>query len=67
MSELLPIEGLDIVGPLPAELQRVTIFSAGLAANAKKPDAAKALIACLAGPAAAPAISKSGLDPVVPR
>jgi molybdate transport system substrate-binding protein len=67
LSELLPIEGIDIVGPLPAELQRVTVFSAGLAANAKEPDAAKALIACLAGPAAASAISKSGLDPVVPR
>ena len=50
LSELLPIEGIDIVGPLPAELQRVTVFSAGLAANAKEPEAAKALIACLAAP-----------------
>ena len=64
LSELIPIEGIDIVGPLPAELQRITVFSAGVAAGAKEPDAARALIACLAAPDAAPAISKSGLEPV---
>ena len=64
MSELLPIEGIDIVGPLPAELQRVTVFSAGLAANAKEPEAGKALIACLSAPAAAPTVAKSGLEPI---
>ncbi|HEX8165197.1 MAG TPA: substrate-binding domain-containing protein [Beijerinckiaceae bacterium] len=67
LSELLPIEGIDIVGPLPAELQRVTVFSAGVAANAKEPDAARALIACLAAPEAAPAIRKSGLEPAPAR
>ena len=64
LSELLPIEGLDIVGPLPPELQRITVFSAGLASNAKEPEAGKALIACLAAPAAAPAVTKSGLEPI---
>src|SRR5829696_4635418 len=63
LSELIPIEGIDIVGPLPAELQRITVFSAGVAAGAKEPDAARALIACLA----APAIMKSGLEPVAAR
>jgi molybdate transport system substrate-binding protein len=67
LSELLPIEGIDIVGPLPAELQRVTIFSAGIAAHAKEPEAGRALIGCLAAPEAAPAIEKSGLEPVVGR
>jgi len=67
LSELIPIEGIDIVGPLPAELQRVTVFSAGVAAGAKEPDAARALIACLAAPEAAPAITKSGLEPVAAR
>jgi len=52
------------VGPLPPELQKVTIFSAGIAVNAKELDAAKALIKFLSSPAAAPAITKSGMEPV---
>ena len=67
LSELLPLEGIDIVGPLPADLQRVTIFSAGLAAGAKEPDAGKALMACSTAPEAAPMITKSGLEPVTTR
>jgi molybdate transport system substrate-binding protein len=54
LSELLPIKGIDIVGPLPAQLQRITVFSAGIAVGAKEPEAGKALIACLAGHEAAP-------------
>lgn len=64
ISELLPIEGLDFVGPLPEEVQRVTIFSAGIAKGAKEPEAAKQLIACLGSQEAAPTIRKTGLDPV---
>ena len=41
LSQLLPLEGIEIVGPLPADLQRVTIFSAGLAAGAKEPTRAR--------------------------
>jgi molybdate transport system substrate-binding protein len=63
-SELLPVPGIDYVGPLPAELQKITVFSAGVAAGAKEPDAARALIKCLASPAATAAIKKSGLEPV---
>lgn len=64
VSELVPIEGLDFVGTLPDEVQRVTVFSAGLAAGSKEPEAARKLIACLGGPEAAPAIKKTGLDPL---
>ena len=64
VSELLPIEGLDFVGTLPEEVQRVTVFSAGLAAGAKQPEAAKKLIACLGSAEAAPAIRKTGLEPI---
>jgi molybdate transport system substrate-binding protein len=64
LSELLPIDGIDIVGPLPAALQRATVFSAGIAAGAKEPEAGRALIACLAAAEAAPAIAKSGLEPM---
>lgn len=66
VSELLPIPGIDYVGPLPAEVQRVTIFSAGVATGARAPDAARALLTFLTSPAVAPAITKSGLEPVPP-
>lgn len=64
VSELIPIAGLDFVGTLPEEVQRVTIFSAGLAAGAKQPEAAKALIACLGATDAAETIRKTGLEPL---
>ena len=64
VSELLPIPGLDYVGPLPEAVQRVTIFSAGIATNAKNVDVAKILIRYLSSDAVAPAIRKTGLEPV---
>ena len=63
ISELLPEKGIDVVGPLPAEVQKITVFSAGIVAGAKAPEAARALIAYLASPAAAAAITKAGLEP----
>jgi molybdate transport system substrate-binding protein len=66
ISELLPIPGIDYVGPLPAEIQRVTVIAAGIAVGAKETDAARALIKFLASPAAAPAITKSALEPMTP-
>jgi molybdate transport system substrate-binding protein len=64
ISEMLPVPGVDIVGPLPAELQKITIFSAGIASVSKEPDAGKALIKFLASPAASAVIIKSGLEPI---
>jgi molybdate transport system substrate-binding protein len=64
ISELRPVEGIDIVGPLPDELQKITVFSAGIAAVSREPDAGKALIKFLASPAARPEIVKSGMDPI---
>ena len=52
ISELRPIPGIDLVGPLPPGLQRVTVFSAGRLAHSREPDAAQALIRFLASPAA---------------
>ena len=63
-SELVPVVGIDYVGPLPLELQKVTIFAAGISAGAGEPEAARAFIKYLASPAAAPAIAKSGLEPI---
>lgn len=64
ISELLPIAGIDLVGPLPPAVQRVTVFSAGIAASAKHPTAARALVAFLAAPAASSIVLKSGLEPI---
>jgi molybdate transport system substrate-binding protein len=64
ISELLPVAGVDIVGPLPPELQKITVFSAGIATVSKEPDAGKALIKFLASPAASAAIVKSGMEPI---
>jgi molybdate transport system substrate-binding protein len=63
ISELRPVKGIDIVGPLPPGAQRVTIFAAGIPATSVHPEAAEALIQWLASPAAYPAIKKSGLEP----
>ena len=64
ISELHPVPGIDIVGQLPPELQKITVFSAGIATVAKEPEAGKALIKFLASPAASAAIIKSGLEPI---
>ena len=64
VAELLPIPGADFVGPIPAEVQKITVFSAAVASNSTAPDAAKAFIAFLASPAAAPVLKKTGLDPI---
>jgi molybdate transport system substrate-binding protein len=64
MSELLPVPGIDHVTPLPPEVQKVSVFSAGVALRTTDSAAAHALIRFLASPEAAPAITNSGLEPI---
>jgi len=64
ISELLPVPGVDIVGQLPSELQKITVFSAGIATVSREPDAGKALIKFLASPTASAVIVKSGMEPI---
>jgi CubicO group peptidase (beta-lactamase class C family) len=64
ISELLPEPGIDVVGPLPPEVQRVTVFSAGVAASSTNADAARALIRFLASSEAAGTVRASGLEPL---
>jgi CubicO group peptidase (beta-lactamase class C family) len=64
ISELLPEAGIDVVGPLPPAVQRVTVVSAGVAASSKSADAARALIRFLASSEAAGAVKASGLEPM---
>lgn len=66
-AELLPVPGIDYVGPLPPEVQRTTVFSAGIPVKSENVNAARALIRFLASPAAAAAITKSGLEPLAAR
>ena len=63
-SELLPVPGVDYVGPLPADLQRVSVFSAAVAAHSDHREAAAALIRFLASADAAAAVAKTGLEPI---
>jgi molybdate transport system substrate-binding protein len=63
ISEIVPVRGAELLGPLPAELQVYTAFTAGAAANAKDAAAAKSLIKFLTTPAAAQILKARGLDP----
>ncbi|HEV8211796.1 MAG TPA: substrate-binding domain-containing protein [Vicinamibacterales bacterium] len=67
ISELRPVPGVEVVGPLPADVQRVTVFSAAAGARSANPAGGRALITFLSSPAAAAAIAKSGMDPINTR
>ena len=67
ISELLPVPGITLVGPLPAEIQLTSTFSAGVAAHSTHPDAARAAIRFLASPGAAASVAATGLEPVTAR
>jgi molybdate transport system substrate-binding protein len=63
ISELIHAPGVDYLGPLPPDVQKITVYSAGIHSGAKQPAAAKELINVLASPAAASAIKKHGMEP----
>ena len=63
MSELVHVRGVDVVGPIPEEIQLVTVVGGGVHARAKAPDGAKAWVAFLASPAAADILKSNGLSP----
>ena len=62
ISEIVPVKGAVLVGPLPAEIQNTTIYSAGLGAKARDAAAAAALIAYLAGPEATAVLQAKGME-----
>ena len=62
VSELVHIPGVDYIGPLPPDVQCVTIFSSGLQSGAPQPEAAKALVTFLTTPAAKAVMRKHGLE-----
>jgi len=67
ISEIVGVPGAELVGPLPPEVQQVTVFSAGVLANAQNPGAATELIRFLSSEAATETIASTGLDPIKRR
>ncbi|NUT60647.1 substrate-binding domain-containing protein [Herbaspirillum sp. C9C3] len=63
ISELKPVKGIDIIGPIPESAQQITPFSAGVVVGTHEPKAARELLDFLASPEAVDAIKASGLDP----
>ena len=63
ISEIVPVKGAILVGPLPKEIQNTTTYAAGLSAAAQNKEAAQALITMLSGPAAATVFKAKGMEP----
>jgi molybdate transport system substrate-binding protein len=63
ISELKQVEGVEVVGPIPRELQTAAVFSAGRWAASAKAEQADALLKYLASPEVAPVLRESGLEP----
>ena len=62
ISEILPVRGVTLVGPLPADLQNYTVYAAAVSATAKESTGAKALVEMLSGPAAAGVLKAKGME-----
>ena len=63
ITELMPVSGIQIVGPLPAQVQSYVVLTAGVGTQAREPGAAEAFLRFLTAPAAAPVIRSKGLEP----
>jgi molybdate transport system substrate-binding protein len=62
ISEIVPVRGAVLVGPLPAEIQNTTFYAAGIGAGANDAAAANALIEFIAGPASGPILKTKGME-----
>ncbi|MBO0759402.1 MAG: substrate-binding domain-containing protein [Bradyrhizobiaceae bacterium] len=63
ISEILPVKGVTLVGPLPPEIQNYTVYAAGVSADSKLVDAAKALVRLLSGADGAAVLKSKGMEP----
>lgn len=66
IQELVPIAGIEIVGPLPDDLQHRFVFAAAIMTGAKQTEASKALVDFLRTPEAAAVIKQKGMEPGAP-
>ena len=64
ISEIVPVLGVTLIGPLPKDVQNYTVYSAGIGAATKHADAARALIAILSGPSAQALFKSKGMEAV---
>jgi molybdate transport system substrate-binding protein len=62
ISEILPVKGVKLAGPLPAEIQNYTTYAAAVSADAEQPDAARAMIKLLTGPSADSVLKARGME-----
>jgi molybdate transport system substrate-binding protein len=62
VSELIHFPGIAFLGPLPAEIQKMTIFSGGVPATSREPDAALAFLKFLSAPERAAVLQKHGME-----
>jgi molybdate transport system substrate-binding protein len=63
ITEILPVPGAELLGPLPDELQNIIVYAAGIGAQAAAPDAARAFVDFLATPGAARIVTAMGMEP----
>jgi molybdate transport system substrate-binding protein len=63
LSELLNLPGIDVIGPLPPAIQIITTFSGGVSVTCQRPEAARAMLAYMASPAADEAKRRQGMEP----
>jgi molybdate transport system substrate-binding protein len=63
ISEIVPVKGVTLIGPLPKEIQNYTTYAAGVASAAKDRDAALALVKFLSGPRTAEILKSKGMEP----
>jgi molybdate transport system substrate-binding protein len=64
ITEIVIAPGIELVGPLPAEIQKVTLLAAGIVTTSKAPEPAKALVSFLSSPSAAALLKANGFQPV---
>jgi molybdate transport system substrate-binding protein len=62
ISEIVPVKGVTLVGPLPKELQKITVYSGGVAAKSTNTELARAFLAFLTRPEFKPRLAEAGLD-----
>jgi len=63
ISEIVPVKGAALVGPLPKEIQNLTTYAAGLSASSENKDASQKLIKMFSGPQAAAVLKSKGMEP----
>jgi len=67
ISEILPVKGVVLVGPLPSEIQNYTVYSAAITAGTREKPSAQALLDLMRSSAGVAAIKSAGMEPIDPN